>query len=254
MLGASGDSSAGYAGSGGEGGSNHPALCAAKGALQFSGGQFVDVPGTSGLDLGTGMTLEAWVKTTASVTVESLFLAKHSCGTDNGYFLEIYTTSSDGAHVPNAPAFYVGANTQHVYGTTAINDGNWHHVAGTWDGSTSKLYVDGVFVASKALTAHTGNGVDLMLGAATQGACRNYTGLLDEVSVWSVPRTAEEIAADFAAPIHPDAAGLEAYFDFDHTDCGQALPDRSPHARAGVLGGSPDVSTSDPDWVEDGPF
>lgn len=224
------------------------------GALSFSGAQFVQIPGTEGLDLKSGMTIEAFIRTTADVAVESLFLAKHSCGTDNGYFLEIYTNSSDGAHTPNGPAFYVGANTNHVYGTASVVDGAWHHVAGTWDGTTSTLYVDGAFVASKAVTYGTTNGLDLLLGAATTGACRNYTGLLDEVSIWSVVRTPVQIAADTGGPIAPNAPGLEAYFDFNGARCGQTLADRSPHGRDGLLGGSADITASDPTWVTDGPF
>jgi len=240
---------ASLAGAGGEAG----APCG-DGALSFSGAQFVQIPGTESLDLKTGLTLEAWLKTSTPVAVESLFFAKHSCGTDNGYFLEIYSTSLDGAHGPNVPAFYIAANTNHVYGTTSIVDGKWHHVAGTWDGATSSLYVDGAFVASKAITSMKTNVVDLMLGAATDGTCRPYTGLMDEVSVWSVARTAQQIAADAHGPVPKDAPNLEAYFDFNRGACGKTLADRSPHGRNGLLGGSVDVTPHDPVWVSDGPF
>ena len=245
----------GAAGASSEGGAagDAGAPCA-DGALSFSGSQFVQIPGTESLDLKTALTLEAWIKTSSPVAVESLFLAKHSCGADNGYFLEIYTNSSDGAHVPNAPAFYVAANTNHAYGLTSIVDGKWHHVAGTWTGTTSTLYVDGAFVASKAVATMNTNTVDLVLGAATTGACRNYTGLMDEVSVWSVARTAQQIAADAGGPIDKNAPGLEAYFDFNAAACGKTLADRSPHARNGLLGGSTDVTPNDPVWVSDGPF
>jgi hypothetical protein len=224
------------------------------GALSFSGTQFVQVPGTESLDLKTGLTLEAWLKTTTPVTGETLLLAKHSCGTDNGYFLEIYSNSLDGAHGPNVPSFYVSANTNHVYGTSAIIDGKWHHVAGTWDGATSRLYVDGAFVGSKAVSAMKTNTVDLLLGAGTDGSCRPYAGLLDEVSVWSVARTAQQIAADALAPISRTAPNLEAYFDFNGGACGKTLADRSAHGRNGLLGGSADPSEHDPTWVSDGPF
>jgi hypothetical protein len=98
------------------------------------------------------------------------------------------------------------------------------------------------------------NTVDLLLGAATDGSCRPYTGLLDEVSVWSVARTAAQIAADAHGPIAKDAPNLEAYFDFNGAGCGKLLDDRSPHARNGLLGGSVDVTVHDPIWVSDGPF
>lgn len=247
-AGQAGSELAGAAGAGGAG-----TRCA-QGALSFSGAQFVQVPGTETLQLQTALTLEAWLRTASSVAIESIFMGKHSCGTDNGYFLEIYSTSSDGAHTPNAPAFYVGANTNHVYGTTSIVDGQWHHVAGTWDGQTSKLYVDGVFVGSKATSYKNTNGLDFSLGAVTNGTCRAYTGVLDEVSVWSVVRTEAQIAADAAAPLDANAAGLELYFDFNAAGCSKTLTDRSPHHRDGLLGGTVELSPSDPTWVDDGPF
>jgi Concanavalin A-like lectin/glucanases superfamily len=245
----------GAAGSSGDGGAGgeRGAVCG-DGALSFSGTQFVQIPGTETLHLTSALTLEAWIKTSSDVAIESIFLGKHSCGTDNGYLLEIYTNSSDGAHTPNAPAFYVQGNTHHVYGTASVVDGKWHHLAGTNDGTTSTLYVDGAFVASKPVTYTNTNAVDLFLGGVTNGACRNYTGLLDEVSVWSVARTAQQIAADASAPIAKDSPGLELYFDFNRATCGKVLADRSPHGRDGLLGGSNDVTSNDPSWVTDGPF
>jgi len=144
--------------------------------------------------------------------------------------------------------------TNHVYGTASIVDGQWHHVAGTWDGQTSKLYVDGVFIGSKATSYQTTNNLDFTLGAVTNGTCRPFTGLLDEVSVWSVVRTAQQIAADAAGPLDPTAAGLELYFDFNAAGCGKTLSDRSPHHLDGLLGGTREPSSSDPSWVDDGPF
>jgi len=133
-------------------------------------------------------------------------------------------------------------------------DGKWHHIAGTWNGQLSTLYVDGVLITSKAVPIMNTNTVDLTLGAVTNGTCRNYSGLLDEVSVWSVVRTAQEIAGDAQGAVADDTAGLEAHFDFNGSGCGQALADRSPHGRNGVLGGSLELTPSDPVWVADGPF
>ena len=51
----------------------------------------------------------------------------------------------DGAGVPN----FVGFGNNYIHGTTAVNDGAWHHVMVTWDYSGSgtagigKIYVDG---------------------------------------------------------------------------------------------------------------
>lgn len=87
-----------------------------------------------------------------------------------------------------------------------------------------------------------------------QAALQLVRARIDEVSVWSVARNAQQIAADAKAPVANDADGIEAYFDFNGAGCSQTLADRSVHARDGLLGGSTDVDPSDPVWVTDGPF
>lgn len=52
-----------------------------------------------------------------------------------------------------------------VISTTSINDGEWHHVAGTADGTTGRIYVDGVFETSGGLP-----GGALALNTFTVGA------------------------------------------------------------------------------------
>ena len=39
-----------------------------------------------------------------------------------------------------------GGNTDLAVSTTDINDGTWHHVAGTFDGTNLRIYVDGILM------------------------------------------------------------------------------------------------------------
>jgi len=87
--------------------------------------------------------------------------------------------------------------------TRAFNDTNdvngiWHHVAGTFDGSNIKLYIDGQLVATKA---HAGsiktNTKKLLFGASEAGAITTteyyYTGRIDEVRIYSRALSQAEI-------------------------------------------------------------
>jgi hypothetical protein len=98
------------------------------------------------------------------------------------------------------------------------------------------------------------NTTNIGFGAVTNGTCGFFTGELDEVSVWSVVRTAQEIAQDMAGPLKGTETGLEGYWDFNATACGLTAVDRSGHGRDAMLGGSATANTSDPTWVADGPF
>ena len=98
---------------------------------------------------------------------------------------------------PNGqPRVAFGGTQTTAAATGLITAGIWHHVVGTWDGSTARVYVDGVLVDS--LTAGSGPGsstADLHIGAdpAFPGT-RDFKGLIDEVAIWSRTLSDSEIA------------------------------------------------------------
>jgi hypothetical protein len=79
-----------------------------------------------------------------------------------------------------------------------ITDGLWHHVGFVWDGSYRVLYVDGIEVAKDAaaqaaLKSATGGiyfGTNKNLDATSL-----FSGLIDDVRIYDVALTAEEIEA-----------------------------------------------------------
>jgi len=89
------------------------------------------------------------------------------------------------------------------YVVSALSDllaNRWVHVAATYDGSAVRLYLDGVEQAS---VAASGNIIvtdqPLRLGA---GASSSYLqGKLDEDRIYSVARSASEVALDMATPV-----------------------------------------------------
>jgi hypothetical protein len=73
------------------------------------------------------------------------------------------------------------------YTNAVVNDGEWHHVAVTWDTSAGLLtvYLDAVSVATATNTAvgSVGPGAALYFGAS-QDDDRYFVGNLDEPSLW----------------------------------------------------------------------
>ena len=76
--------------------------------------------------------------------------------------------------------------------TPALADGAWHHVAGTWDGETRRLYYDGRLAGSDRQTPNVKWG-PLVIGATIND--RPYTGWIDDVLVARRAFSDEEIAA-----------------------------------------------------------
>jgi len=93
-----------------------------------------------------------------------------------------------------------------------------NHVAATYDGSTKKIYVDGSLAASTACSgALATNTSGAIIGAYGGSGGHNYyfNGNIDEVRVWSVARTASEIASSYSSMVSPATSGLVGYWNFE---------------------------------------
>ena len=163
-------------------------------ALQFDG---VDDRADIGiLRTGAAITLEARVKTTGTGT------------------LEILSTS---------PLFFLYQGHLAVYenGTTVmtdetVNDGSWHHVAFSSDGSTTKLYIDGVL---KKTASHTRYGGVTQAFIGMQLGDQNYfAGSIDEVRIWNVVRSDTSIAATANQRLVGNESGLVRDYRLDEDD------------------------------------
>ncbi len=101
----------------------------------------------------------------------------------------------------------------------SVGTGSWHHVAGVWDGAALRVYLDGVEVdqrpATGQLLATTGG---VTIGGLTDGA-NPIDGVVDEVRLASVARSAAWIAAEHANGASPGgfatAGGVESGTWFD---------------------------------------
>ncbi len=115
-----------------------------------------------------------------------------------------------------APAIYVGADGKlraemfynSTLGTTpitssyAVNDGQWHHIAVTYDGSTEAVYLDGALVGSVASFTQAANGSPLYYQIGTgytsywpagNNAWYTFSGRVDEATVYSRALSATEV-------------------------------------------------------------
>ena len=104
-------------------------------------------------------TIEAWFKTDpASSSNESVFdYGTKATNKRSGLML-----TSDGR------IDYVTDGANDVNGVSTVRDGNWHHVAVTHDGSSTKIYIDGVLEKTETRTYNT-TGTGFSLGANTVG-------------------------------------------------------------------------------------
>lgn len=169
-------------------------------AFSFSGAGFVEVPSKAALQ-PSQVSVAAWVEA-SSVGPYRYIVDKGVEQCDASYAL--YTGPSGGLF------FYIcndtiGGDVVSPDAGTAIWDGKYHHVVGTFDGSAVRLFVDGLQVGNGTPTAesisYASATPNIFIGsfAGDKSGTFNWRGAIDEVQVFSRALSASEIQAIYNA-------------------------------------------------------
>ncbi|MCH2160319.1 MAG: metallophosphoesterase [Phycisphaerales bacterium] len=175
-------------------------------SVQFSDGPF---------------TLETWFKTTANSDRTGLICKTE--GSEYGFFL------SKG--VPDFHAHLDGRYTIATDPGVVVEPGAWHHLAGVYDGSEVRLYLDGKLLDRKpASGARTRNELPLVIGGDVDGSgnmVSPFTGHVDGVRLSSTARYQGDAFTPARRHTSDEATVLLLNFDADH---GAWAYDESPRA------------------------
>jgi predicted ribosomally synthesized peptide with SipW-like signal peptide len=161
-------------------------------SLSFDGNDNIVVNDSDTLE-PEKVTLEAWVKRDGTPGAYKYITGKQFSGSNGSY--NLYTGSSGGLR------FYIGySSTQWIPSPdagTGVWDGNWHHIVGTYDGVKVQLYKDGVEVGSGTATTESidYNTSNFYIGSYGNGFY--FSGLIDEVRVYSRDLNASEILEQY---------------------------------------------------------
>src|SRR2546430_2309153 len=99
-------------------------------------------------------------------------------------------------------------NFARIISPGTVNDGRFHHVAVTYDGTTEVAYLDGTVIGSRPFTQigyassyfiQLGTGYTAGLWPAANGGWFYFHGVIDEASIYSRALTASEVSAIVAA-------------------------------------------------------
>jgi len=117
----------------------------------------------------------------------------------------------------------------------------WVHVAGVYDGTEIKLYINGDLKASKTSTYVPNAFTDLRIGSISDALNYFFNGEIDEVRIWSVAHNACDIRNGMNKHVSGFEQGLEAYYNFDQGVPGAdnsaitSLPDMTANSNNGEL-------------------
>ncbi|HEX2934066.1 MAG TPA: leucine-rich repeat protein [Bacteroidales bacterium] len=197
-------------------------------------------------------TIEAWVNPNV-VNVDQAIISTLSELTITGCELHIGSGGIPAFTVKNAAGW---ANT---IGTAPISSHTWTHLAATYDGSTVKLYVNGVLSATTIPGTCTPGSAAMHIGKRSAGISGWYyfSGTIDEVRVWNTALSATQIADNMYNSIDnpTSVAGLTRYFTFYQGTAGGSnsgittLIDASASAQNGTLNNFA-LTGSTSNWVK----
>ncbi len=161
-------------------------------ALKFNGvNSYIVIPNAPSLNPTTELTLAAWVKWSIDPATGNQWASIINKNADSQYRLQ---------HNNNNSLFEFAIRTEPngnrwVVSTTSPVVDTWYFVVGTYDGSLLKIYVNGVFENSNG---HAGTLLtpvsSVNIGRRTVND-RYFEGIIDEVAIFDVALTADEVKA-----------------------------------------------------------
>lgn len=222
-------------------------ICPGGSALDFDGvDDRVEVTDNTTLDLPDAISVKAWILT----NITSGWRTIVSKGAWHGSWNVNYHFYKDKDNYHLLFGFNDGA-WHRVKSSQPITPGMWYHVAGTYDGSNLKLYINGslddtlTYSATMPTTASP-LGIGNMYWEHYQWSTTDvWNGTIDEVAIFNRALSAEEIQATMYTRLNGDELGLVAYWDFDEGE-GEIAGDSSGNGNDGTLVGAEWVQSDAP--------
>lgn len=199
-----------------------------------STGAFVSIPSSNSLQLNENWTLEAWVKPTGT-TLNII----ETYDRNGGFILRTNGTKWQAYAMVTSTSFSTVTSVDNV----KLNE--WTHIAATFNETTDelKIYINGVLNAtnSRATVDQRGSKVSIKIGARGDDGKRQGGHSQDEVRIWNVERSAEEIKNNMSKFLTGKEQGLVAYLDFNDltfTAKDMVIPDRTNNGNNGTITGT----------------
>jgi len=151
-------------------------------------------PNGTTLDLTNTGTLETWVYSN-SFSTWNVLLARGNWGGGLNNFSLYYNNSitSIVGEIANGAI----TNRSYIPSANTLLANNWHHIVFSWDGSFTRIYLDGALAENpRSQTINASPTGNLGLGNISSGGY-NYNGKLDQVRIYNYARTPAQVAYDY---------------------------------------------------------
>ena len=151
------------------------------GALEFDGDDYLNCGNGDSLQIQDEITIAFWFQVEAFQNTWEAFMAKG----DNSYRTSRGDGSGNATHMGISGTSTGGGNGW-FNGTVIVTDGQWHHMAATYDGAEGRIYIDGELDVTSPGTGQINiSNYDFWIGNNSQQTGRFLHGLLDDVRIYS---------------------------------------------------------------------
>ena len=185
-------------------------------SLSFSstiGNEQVLVPDAASLDLSSAVSIEAWINPSTASTGYQIYAMKASSGGwGSGYGL---LANSNGTLFFSPTGWFAHGYLNPSY---VLPADTWTHVAATYDGTNTVIYINGVSTYTKTETTQgtiPQNNFELGIGTDYGVPSYSFDGQMDEVRIWNRAISAQEVTDHINCEITGAMNGLVANYHFN---------------------------------------
>jgi hypothetical protein len=183
-------------------------------ALAFDGtGDFVNIGNNASLNFTSNFTIESWVYVPASpkYSINTIFSKNEPGNGTPGYMFGFNHWNTTNLFLVLEDA--VGG----ISSNKTVTTGAWNHVAVviSSNGTVGTFYINGSNAGGGTVNLSNASSVNEFIGSMDASGSYFLQGSLDELRIWNVARTQQEIIDNMDNPLTGSESGLVAYYDFD---------------------------------------
>lgn len=151
-------------------------------------GDFVNLTDMKELSGVDEFSVSVWVKPEVMVTTDIVVAQSTAAQGDSSFFIRLFNTGLVDFVIWNE------ARSLSQINNIKVVAGEWSHIVATYNGTTTKLYVNNSLSASGTLTGNVFNSPQNVTLGSMNNRANFYDGVMDEVLIWNRSLSASEVS------------------------------------------------------------
>lgn len=164
--------------------------------IEITAGAWLEVPNSPSLQITKALTINCWVLIRGMT-------GEHQSAVEKGDSWEVGEYNLLPCYNPDSVLLQMNDLPEECDDEALggkVNDGQWHFIAGTWDGKVIRTFIDGKESSKLACAGELGINNDPLFIGSRGGTQRFMNGFIDEIKVYNRALSEEELKRDMVDP------------------------------------------------------